>query len=328
LDTAFPSVVTFDTESVAVDIEVQKRRIAPFVSPLVEGKVIEELGNETVEFKPAYLKPKTPLTPEKSLQRALGEQIGGAPEMTAGQRMQLRAARVLADHYDIIVRRLEVMASEALRLGRVTVSGEGYATKIVNYGRNAGLTIVLEVGLKWSDAGSNPAKDIEEAAESVHKLEGAAITDIVMDPDAWAVFKENANVQKLLTLAGGLYPQLTGVNAINLGPATFADVEGAKFVGVFGTFNLWVYSDWYIDPADGVEKPILPSGTVIGIAKNQIDGVRAHGAILDERAGLQALEIFPKSWVIEDPSVRILMCQSAPLVVPKRPNASFSISVL
>jgi hypothetical protein len=37
---------------------------------------------------------------------------------------------------------------------------------------------------------------------------------------------------------------------------------------------------------------------------------------------------FVKSWTEEDPSVRFLMLQSAPLVFPTRPNASFKAKVL
>lgn len=60
----------------------------------------------------------------------------------------------------------------------------------------------------------------------------------------------------------------------------------------------------------------------------QIQGVRAFGAIRDETAGFQAMPYYPKSWVDEDPSVRYLLMQSAPLVVPTRVNASFAATVL
>ena len=40
----------------------------------------------------------------------------------------------------------------------------------------------------------------------------------------------------------------------------------------------------------------------------------------DERAGFQPLEMFSKSWIEEDPPVRWILTQSAPLVVPYRVN--------
>ena len=41
LDTFFPNVVASDTEYVSIDVDIGKRRMAPFVSPLVEGKLVE-----------------------------------------------------------------------------------------------------------------------------------------------------------------------------------------------------------------------------------------------------------------------------------------------
>jgi len=58
-----------------------------------------------------------------------------------------------------------------------------------------------------------------------------------------------------------------------------------------------------------------------------MDGVRCFGAIRDKKAGYQALEFFMKNWEIEDPSHEYIMSQSAPLMVPKEPNATYSIKV-
>jgi hypothetical protein len=56
----------------------------------------------------------------------------------------------------MINRRLEVMASEALRTGKVTVTGEQYPTTVVDYGRDAGLTVVLTGANRWGQAGIKP----------------------------------------------------------------------------------------------------------------------------------------------------------------------------
>nr|WP_257792287.1 major capsid protein [Azospirillum humicireducens] len=49
-------------------------------------------------------------------------------------------------------------------------------------------------------------------------------------------------------------------------------------------------------------------------ATGAMEGTQAHGAILDPRAGQQALKVFPKSWIEENPGRRLLLSQSAPLV--------------
>ena len=41
LDMFFPTVQISDAEEIKFDVRIGKRRIAPFVSPVVEGKLIE-----------------------------------------------------------------------------------------------------------------------------------------------------------------------------------------------------------------------------------------------------------------------------------------------
>jgi hypothetical protein len=101
--------------------------------------------------------------------------------------------------------------------------------------------------------------------------------------------------------------------------------KGLTFMGNIDGFNIFTYADWYVDD-NGNEQPMLPSGTVIMCG--EVLGVRAYGAIRDEESGYQALPFFIKSWVEKDPSVRFLLMQSAPLVVPYRVDATFCATVL
>lgn len=319
LDTFFPTVQTEESEEIHFDVQIGARRVAPFVAPEMQGKVVERLGYQTATFKPAYLKPKTPVRPSAALKRAMGEQIGGG-QLTAAQRREAIIAEILYDHADQIIRRLELMAASALVSGTVTVSGDGYETKIVSFGRNEDLTIELTSGDKWDQSTSTPIDDIEEWIELVHEIEGATVYKVVMDPVAYKNFRRSKQVMEVLDVR-----RAAGTNSLELGGLDLA--SGAKFGGNFGSFEVWVYSEYYVDESTGETKPVLPAGTVLGVS-NELAGIRAFGAIHDEAAGLQALEMFPKSWVEEDPSVRFIMTQSAPLVVPGRPNASFCATVV
>ena len=317
LNTVFGTVQTETSEQIAVDIEIGNRKVAPFVSPLVAGKVQSQDGFNTRLYKPAYIKPKAVVDPNRSFKRQAGEQIGGT--LNPMQRQMATVRSILEDHVSQITRRLEIMAAEALRLGQVTVTGEGFPTQVVSFGRASALSITLTGTDRWSDAGSTPIDDLEEWAELVHKTEGAVITTIVMDPDAWKAFRKNVQVEKLLEI------RRAAGTPVELGPSTY--VAGAQWKGSIGSFDIWVYSEYYDHPDTGVVTPLLPSGTVLGFGPN-VEGVQAFGAIRDEAAGLQAMEIFSKSWVQEDPSARFVMSQSAPLVYPRRPNGSFAATVL
>lgn len=102
--------------------------------------------------------------------------------------------------------------------------------------------------------------------------------------------------------------------------------EDAVFMGQIDGFNIFVYAGWYIDD-NGDEQPIFPPGKVL-LAGVGLGGTRCFGAIMDEEAGFQAFPYYPKSWTENDPSIRLLLMQSAPLVVPSRVNASLCATVI
>ncbi len=102
--------------------------------------------------------------------------------------------------------------------------------------------------------------------------------------------------------------------------------DKARYVGSIGDFDIFVYNDVYINDA-GVETKLLPANTVILGSKDGLEGTRCYGAIRDEKANWTANRYFTKSWLEEDPSVRWMLLQSAPLVVPYRPNAVACVTV-
>lgn len=316
LDRYFPQEQRETSEEIHFDVANGRRRIAPFVSPLVGGKVMKGEGFSTKTFKPAYIKDKRVFQPNKALKRSIGEQIGG--QLTPEERLMINLRTELADQVSMITRGMEVMAGQALFAGKVIVSGENYPTTVVDFQRDAALRVVLAGADKWSDPNCNPLDDLQDWSMLVLQKSGAMPTEVTMTTDVWKVFRNNPHVEKRW-------------NSHNIGlqqlrPDAQKSVGGV-YMGTIDGFDIYSYADWYVDPADDAEKPILPEGTVL-MAGPQVEGVRAFGAILDEEAGLQALPYFPKSWVNKDPSVRYLLTQSAPLVVPYRVNSTLSATVL
>lgn len=315
VDTFFGRVQTETSEEIHFDVIDKTRRLAPFVSPVVAGKIVDAAGRKTNTFKPAYIKPKTPWNPNAPMKRIAGESIGGS--LAPMDRLRFLVAQTLSDHQDMIRRRLEVMSAEALRTGKVTVKGDLYPEAIVDFGRDASLSVTKTGGNRWGQAGIKPLADLQTWALTVLKKSGANARTVVMDVDSWIIFREDADVKARLDT------RRVVDNALSLNAIA---EEGGVYMGTVDGFNIFVYAGWYIDDA-GVEQPILPSGTVI-MGSAQIEGVQAYGAIADEEAGYQAMPMFPKSWVEKDPGVRYVMTQSAPLIVPTRPNASLSATVL
>jgi len=310
----FGGIQTEASEEIHFDVENDVMGLAPFVSPVVAGQIMTNQGYTTKTFKPAYVKPKNVWNPNQALKRSPGEQIGGI--LTPEQRMQLLVATTLQAHRKMVARRLEWMAAAILATGKVTISGEQYQTVEVNFGRDAALTTAPSTA--WGQAGANPLNDLQTWSDLCLQKSGSAVRDWVMEVDAWKLFRADADVKARLDLQRALSQTPTmdqgAIRAI-----------GGTFRGTIDGFNVWTYAGYYKAAADGAVTPMLASGTVLGVG--DMGGVQAYGAIQDERAGLQALPYFSKSWLEEDPARRLIMTQSAPLLVPYRPNASFMAKV-
>ena len=234
-------------------------------------------------------------------------------------RARANVAIALEDQLAMLTRRLEVMAAEVLRTGKATITGDGYESVLVDFGRAAGHTITLGVGSKWGDTNVKPLDNLEDWALTVARASGATVTDVVFTVAAWRKFRENTEAQKAIDLQIGQTANFQ---------IPVASIEGLEFKGIIGGKRLWVYTGWYVDPQTDTETEIIPDGWVILVAANGLLGTRHYGAIRDEQAGFQAREFFSKSWFVEDPPVRYLMTQSAPLIVPYRPNASMAVQVI
>lgn len=325
LDKFFPNVVESDTAEISIDVDVGLRRMAPFVSPLVEGKLVESRKFQTNSFTPAYIKDKRAPDLRKPIRRQIGERIGG--QLSAAEREMLNLQFEMADQIDMINRRLEWMASSALVSATVTVAGEGYDTKVVNFGRASELTITLSGVDKWPvkvDAGktnTQPSDDIEDWAQRILKNSGAVATDLVFTTKSWKAFRLDTTIKDNAIT----FPALTPFgNQINAGTQV---QKGAVYKGRWGNYDLWLYNDWFIDPIDKIEKPMIPDGSVI-MSGADLMGTRAFGAIIDPAFEYGPMAYAPKSWLENDPAQRFLMIQSSPLVIPSRVNAALCATVV
>lgn len=325
LDRFFPNVVTYETEEVAIDVDIGLRRMAPFVSPLVQGKIVESRKYQTNTFKPAYIKDLRAPDLRKPIRRQIGERIGG--EYTAADRAMLNLQFEMEDQIDMLHRRLEWMASSALVSGTVTVAGEGYETQIIDFGRSSDLTITLSGDDKWPQSvaagatNTQPSDDIEEWQTLILKNSGAVPADLVFTNKSWRAFRLDTTIKDNAITFPNLNPYENQINAgaqIN---------KGAVYKGRWGNFDLWLYNDWYIDPLDNVEKPMIPDGAVI-MSSADLMGTRAFGVILDPEFNYGPLAYAPKSWVEKNPAQRLILMQSSPLVIPSRVNASLCAMVV
>jgi hypothetical protein len=321
LDNYFPRQITFDTEEIMFDRIKTNRRLAPFVSPVVQGRVIRSQGYETKAFRPAYSKPKHIVDPNRVFSRLAGEDLGGSS--TPAQRWNAAVAENMAEERTMLQRLFNWMAAMSIIYGKVTITGEDYPTQVVDFGRVAGLTRILAGTARWGEADAAPLKDIADLRTLAFKESGSVINRVTMGIEAFDRFFASQEVKDLLK---GDQRVTTSDSQLSSFGSTDTPYE---YRGVLqgangqGRLEVYTYNEQYEDAAGNTVDYMSPYD-VVGTGPG-IQGVRCFGAIRDKRAGLQAIPIFPKMWDQEDPSLTYTMCQSAPLMVPANVNNSFRI---
>lgn len=313
------NVVRFDTEAVDIDVIKGKRRVAPFVHPTVGSKTVERAGFSTNSLKPPLVAPDMITTAEGMLKRAAGENIYNA--QSPDQRAAAQLGKDLVEMDDIITRREELMARDALLDGKLYVSmddasGASYSATI-DFGRNANNSITLSGTDLWDNASSDPLSKMRSWRRQIAQNTGTNANLCIMGSSAADAFLNNATLLKQLNL---LKVDRGLVNPDEL-------PEGVSFLGTVAGVDFYEYNEWYLDPADDTEKPMIPVKQILlGSRGARTDTL--YGCICDPVRGSYALERVPFSWTENKPSQRFVSIQSRPMLVPTQVDAFIKVSVL
>ena len=325
-DTFFPAAPPADTESLDVDIIKGGRKLAPFCSPLAEGKVVPGAGFTTQTLKPGYIKPKRATTAGDLLHRSPGQILYAGGE-TIERRAQKKLGSDLADLMDTIDRREEWMAASALDVGTITMKIKGETADksvLVDFGMASTHKITLSGTDLWSDAASDPLAKLASVSNIIRKDSGVSPNILVLGTDAANSFCGNAKVQKYLDL-----------RAVDMGEIKPMELpDGVTYIGRIrypGLFvDVYSYDEWYEHEDTGTLTSMVPAKKA-WLGSNRSANRTQYAVIQDMEAiegGLAAVARFPKSWITKDPAVRWLMVQAAPLPTMKQPDAFASIQVL
>lgn len=317
LGSFFRREIAFESEEIDFDQVTKYRKLAPYVMPTVAGRPQRTEGYTTKKFKPAYVKPLNIVNPRMTLERRPGEGFGGT--LSPEQRYNAIVAQLVIDQRDMIERRWNKMAADAILDGSVTVSGPEYPTQVVDFGRKATHTVTLGAGSRWTDTGIKPLTDIEGWSTTVNQDSGYPVDTVIMGTAAWAAFQAATDTRALLDLRRGS-DRLGGLDIV---PGNGLPLQ---YKGTDGMRGFWVYNELY-DIDESTTGTYMDNRDVLLVASGGVDGVRCFGAILDMDS-LRAVPIFPKSYVENNPSARFVLSQSAPLMVPGRPDATLRARVV
>ena len=316
----FDNQINSDEETIDFEkIPHAGRRLAPFVTPLSQGKPIYKRKSRVSRVKPAYLKPKDGVSPDRVMKRKPGELLARTP-MSPEQRRQAILADIAVQHNEAIDRTLEWLAARAVIDGKVTIGDDLMPERLVDFGRAANQTIVLGAGARWGEAGVSIVNNIEDWRTLARRAEfGGRLNRITFGPDAWDEVRKDDEIKRLLDL------NTRGTDAnVRTGIAANSEIE---YVGNLGPdLAAYVYSDYY-ETADGTVVPFLDAKDVV-LTGPGVMGYRCFGAIQDPHAQYQSFEKFPRHFMQDDPAGEFVMTQSAPLMVPVNPNVTLKATVL
>lgn len=247
------------TATIEFDFRRGRRKMAPFVAPLIGGKVMERQGYETRSYKAPRIAPVRALRTPDLEPRLPGETIYSSATQAS------RAAELLAEDSifldEAITRREEWMCREVLINGYIPVTAEnGYNNVIsfLEYGYPAQTTSNHElVTTKWDQANSDPLGDLERARLNTIKASGIAPNVALFGANAQSVFIRNASVQTLL--------DNRRIELATIQPVIQSDAV-VRFAMVPG-MECYSYSEYFEDDT-GALFPMLPPDIVLLLSTN------------------------------------------------------------
>jgi len=301
-----PTPVYFDTEEVAFDKIFEGNTLAPYVSPLVAGKVNIKKGYNTTKYSVPYIKDLDQVTPADGVKRGAGEAFTGASNPTA--RIAAERVRLLARHDKRLSLRIEEQTSQLIQTGKVLCEGDGHPSVEVDFGMSTANNITITGAARWSqldpdaDSGQQILDDLEDWAANSNTSVGRA----TMEKSVWKHIIKFKAVRELRDT------QVRGESS-TFSTAPNTNKEDLQFKGTLGTLNIYVYTGFYRASEDkgSAKIPFLDAGRVV-LSSESPQGAVAYGAIKDVHE-LRSMRKFSKNWVSEDPSAENLMSQSAPL---------------
>jgi hypothetical protein len=241
--------------------------MAPFIAPLIGGKIVEREGYETRFFRAPRLAPVRNLRVPDLEARMIGETI------YSGRTPADRAAELLADDAimldEMITRREEWMCREVLVNGAITVTADhGYVERISFLESASGAVDnhFTPLNGKWDTPASTPLGDFEAARLNQIRVSGVAPNVALLGTTAAAAFVNNENVAKFL-------------DSTRFQWATVAPIIQSDSVVRLGRvpgLELYTYAEYFEDDL-GQLFPMLPDNLVL-LASTNVQNKIVYGA--------------------------------------------------
>ena len=324
--TFFSREKTFVTKSVDMDYKKGARKLAPFVSREIGGKVVPNTGYTTETYTPPFIAPDKVTTIDDILDRQPGESLYSG--RTPAQRAVIQMSEDFTDLREMILRREEWMCAQAMLTGKIVVLGEGVKDTIDFRFTNL-IDISKDAKRKWKGGTvQNKYADLKAWHEKVQKEGFTNCNVCIMASDVVTEFLMDEQIRKLLDVK-------------NYALAVIKPTQKENNVTYIGTIHelgldLYQYNEWYVDdwtdPATPVELPMVPAGTLM-MASTHAKYSMYYGAISilnqkTEKWETVAGKYVPDTFIKKRPDRRFLSLQSAPVPVPHEVDSWITVKVM
>jgi len=307
------------TKTIQVDLKIGNRKMAPFVKRTSGAHVVSLMSKESHIIEAPSIRLKKGLTADELYTlRPEGESIYVGNGQTVKTATERKVAEELAELKDMVTRRMEWMACQALSGGyKVTQDDIEFE---IDFNMPNDNKPALVAGALWSaPSTADPLADIRAWKLVVQNARGVVPTMAIARTE---VITAMLNVSSVRT---ALDNRNFNSGAINLNNG-LSEI-GVTLIGVLEGVEIYEYNENFVSDL-GVVSPMIPADRFIMVSP-QSDN-RLHFGSIDDFDVPQyiGLPFFSKSWEEKDPSVRWLLVASSPLPVTHEPETIVYAKVL
>lgn len=314
LTTFFPTKVAFDgRKEVPLDELETAQPLAPFVSPVVQGKILKEQGAFERKYVPApYLKPAKMVTPSNVRDLALFAKLkdAGIVRGDMGKTDKWRLAQI-ASFNELrlsIINRKILMACDILTKGKTLAVGDDHEAMEIDFGRHSDLSFTPAT--KWSDKGAKVVADIETMNKRLVEHGGGSAKVIVTSSKVYLHMVGNEEFKERFIVPKGS----TAPNPFDLG---LTNLTNAKYRGEFDGIAVYTYDATH--KLNGKEERFIEENGFYMVSDTT--GYQAQCAIMHlKNPDETAHEFFHHQVQQDDPSGLKMICESSPLLIPSNKN--------
>ncbi|MBW2066890.1 MAG: major capsid protein [Deltaproteobacteria bacterium] len=307
-DLIFPDAPPTPSEYIDVDVVIGGRKIAPFVSPVQGGIVVEKMGREMRSIRVPRIRLKKPFTAEELLTT---RSPGAGFYATGGSDLQAyRRKKIGQELNDLknnrIMNTVEWMCCQALT-GSLIYEGENISFQI-DYQMPSSHKITLTKTDLWSDAdNSDPISNLDDWANLIINALGYGPNLMIIGTNVAKALRKHSEIREILDN-----------RRQNLGQFTWRATS--NYIGNLDGIDIFRYGTKYDDLNDAEQNFWNPN--YIALVATQARFTTEYAMILDLKANARVVDkYFSKSWEEEDPSNLWILAESRPLPVCWEPEA-------